>query len=207
MFLHVLKDEKGQWYIKRTITNPINVFGVVSQITFGDISRLELEIRRLEGFWTQSDTYEGVAEYTIFDRHEVVWDEEAAVVRNNYVYVQMPIVDIQSDFKQRVISERDQRGVYGYEYDGHSYYTDGTFRSTLGLYLGIIAMDPSKFPSDFSIEDRDGVPVIFTVDEFKALCVHFGLYHSGLYSKCRELQAAILEATSLEDIKLAAQWD
>lgn len=207
MFLHVIKNESGEWFINRYISSPINVFGVVSQITFGDISKLPLETRKLEGFWTQEDLYEGMVEYTVFDHKDVEWDEENAVLRNKYVYVQMPIADIQRDFQQRVISERDQRGIQGYSYEEHQYITDSLFRSTNALYLSLLAMDESSLPEDFSIEDTSGQAVTFTSTTFKAMCSDYATYNTELYKKCRELQANISKATTLEDVKTAATWE
>ena len=86
IFLSVVKNENGEWVILKVITNPINVRGNKTGNTYGDISKLDLDTRRDEGFWTQNDVYVNTGEYMVFDNKVTTFDEQAVEVTNTYNY-------------------------------------------------------------------------------------------------------------------------
>lgn len=210
MFLLVNKNADGEWYIVRFITNPINVKGNIGEVTYGDISKLDLETRKLEGFWTQEDIYDGMGDYKVFSHKTVEYDDENAVVRNVYHYVTMPIDDIKRDFTQQTISVRDDKynnaGVIGK--DSKIFPTDSISRSNYVLLATALQINPNTVTaSTVSFETKDGEIVEMTHDEFKSLVVQLASDTNALYKKCIDINKQISLATTLEEVRAAAVWN
>lgn len=210
MFLLVKKNKDNEWEIQKVITNVINVRGSVRDVTYGDISKLDLETQKLEGFWQQEDLYEGTGEYQIFSHKVVEFDEAAAIVRNTYFYVQMPIEDIRGDFKQRTKSLRDEKlnrdGVS--TKDGEVVLpTDAVSRSNYSLLAATILISAESVKEPIIFETVEGVEVALSVEEFKEMVVQIALNTNSLYAKCREIISLIDIASTLEEVKEAASWD
>ncbi|EBS4516820.1 hypothetical protein DQT32_05330 [Salmonella enterica subsp. enterica serovar Braenderup] len=207
IFLSVVKNESGDWVILKVITNPINVRGNKTGNTYGDISKLDLDTRRDEGFWTQNDVYVNTGEYMVFDNKVTTFDEQAVEVTNTYNYVLMPLEDIRTDLKSRVNSKRDQLYFGGFDFNGHTFGSGNTTRSNVVLFMTVFQEDAANFPSDFSFPDVNGDLVDMDLATFKQFIKALSDFTRGLYSKARSIRAAIDAATTYDDIRAAASWD
>lgn len=207
IYLSVVKGSNGEWVILKTITYPINVRGNLTGNTYGDISKLDLDTRRAEGFWTQEDVYQNSGEYMIFKEKLVDFDEQAAVVTNTYVYELMPLEDIRADLKGRVESKRESLYYSGFEFDGHLFQSGLTNRNNIQLMMVSALIDEDNFPTDLYWDDVDGVKVPMDLPKFKLFVKALTDFTRGLYITTREIKAAIDAAETYEEIRAAANWN
>lgn len=207
IFLSVVKNENGDWVILKVITNPINVRGNKTGNTYGDISKLDLDTRREEGFWTQNDVYVNTGEYMVFDSKVTTFDEQAVEVTNTYNYVLMPLEDIRTDLKSRVNSKRDQLYFNGFDFNSHTFGSGTATRSNVALFMTVALIDEANFPSDFAFPDVNGDLVDMDLATFKLFVKALSDFTRSLYTKARSIRNAIDAATTYEDIRAAASWD
>lgn len=209
MYLLVKQNPEGVWEIQKVISSPINVRSTISDTIYGDISRLDLATRILEGFWEQEDVYNGTGEYKVFESKEVEFDAERALVINTYNYVLMPIQDIRDDFKSRMKSLRNDEivngGVLGGN-DAHVFPSNDAARSMYSLIVAARVLDAESFKEPVIIEDVHGNAIELSSVEFDKLVVDLALQTHQLYAKCRDIIAQIDEADSLESIRAVAVW-
>ena len=203
MFLLVIKNGSGDWEIKKVISNPINFRSEITGITYGDISKLDLETRKMEGFWKQEDVYEGAGEYKVFSHKEVVYDDEQCTVTNIYHYVLMPIADIRNDFKQRILSERENK----YFFDGFKSVNDAMFPSDEVTRRNFTLWATADLGTQtISVEDISGVTIVLSMAEFKTVYNDLAKFTQQLYIQWREINARIDQANTLDEIITAATW-
>lgn len=207
IYLSVVKNENDEWVILKVITNPNNVRGNKTGTTYGDISKLSLDIRRDEGFWTQNDVYVNTGEYMVFDNKVTTFDEEAAEVTNTYNYVLMPLADIRADLKSRVNSKRDQLYFNGFEFNSKTFSSGTAARNNIALFMTAALIDEANFPSDFAFPDLSGELVDMDLATFKSLVKTLSDFTRGLYTKARTIRDAIDAAETYDDIRAAANWD
>ncbi|AQW88749.1 putative structural protein [Erwinia phage pEa_SNUABM_50] len=207
IYLSVVKNESGDWVILKTITYPINIRGNKTGNTYGDISKLDLDTRRDEGFWTQNDVYQNTGEFMIFKEKVVTFDEDAVEVTNTYIYERMPLDDIKTDLLGRVTAKRDSMYYNDFTFDGHSYNAGSTSRANIQLFISAALIDESNFPSSIELETVDGVLVPFDLVKFKQLVKELFDYTSSLYIKERTIKAAISAAEDYDTVRDAAKWD
>lgn len=207
IFLSVVKNESGDWVIIKTITYPINIRGNKTGNTYGNISMIDLDTRRDEGFWTQNDVYQNTGEFMTFKEKVVTFDEEAAEVTNTYIYERMQLDDIKTDLISRVTSKRESMYYADFSFDGHSYNVDPSSRANIQLFVSAALIDESNFPSSIDIETVDGVLVSFDVDKLKKLVKELFDYTNSLYIKERIIKSNITNAGDYDAIRDAAKWD
>ncbi|SOK58494.1 hypothetical protein [Yersinia phage fHe-Yen9-04] len=207
IYLSVIKNESGDWVIIKTITYPINVRGNKTGNTYGDITKLDLDTRRDEGFWTQNDVYLNTGEFMIFKEKTVEFDEVAVEVTNTYIYELMPLADIRNDFRSRVESKRDNLYYSGFEFNGNTFDSGTTSRVNIQLMLSYALNDDANFPNDLQWEAIDGTLVPMDLATFKQFIVALADFTRGLYIKSRQIRSNIESAVTYEDIRAAAKWD
>ncbi|SOK59029.1 hypothetical protein [Yersinia phage fHe-Yen9-03] len=207
IYLSVIKNESGDWVIIKTITYPINVRGNKTGNTYGDITKLDLDTRRDEGFWTQNDVYLNTGEFMIFKEKTVEFDEVAVEVTNTYIYELMPLADIRNDLRSRVESKRDNLYYSGFEFNGNTFDSGTTSRVNIQLMLSYALNDDANFPNDLQWEAIDGTLVPMDLATFKQFIVALADFTRGLYIKSRQIRSNIESAVTYEDIRAAAKWD
>lgn len=207
IYLSVVKDANGDWKILKTITNPVNVVGNLSGITYGNITGLDLATRRAEGFWTQKDVYENTGEFMIFKEKTVDFSEENAEVTNTYIYELMPLADIKSDLTGRVDSKRDTLYFAGFEFQGETFYSGVSNRNNIQLIMMTALIDEADFPSDLVWDTVDGKQIPMDLATFKLFVKALADFTRGLFVEARNIKAAIAAAETYEDIRAAAQWN
>lgn len=206
IYLSVVKDANGDWKIIKTITYPINVVGNKTGTTYGDISKLDLDTRRKEGFWTQKDVYENTGEFMVFKEKTVEFSEEDAEVTNTYIYELMPLADIRADLKGRVDSKRDTLYFAGFEFQGETFVSGVSNRNNIQLIMMTALIDEADFPSDLVWDTIDNKQIPMDLTTFKLFVKALADYTRNIFKEARSIKAAIDSAETYEDIRAAANW-
>lgn len=206
IYLSVVKDANGDWKILKTITYPINVVGNKTGNTYGDISKLDLDTRREEGFWTQKDVYQNTGEFMVFKEKTVDFSEENAEVTNTYIYELMPLADIRSDLKGRVDSKRDTLYFAGFEFQGKTFFSGVSNRSNIQLIMMTALINEADFPSDLVWDTVDNEQIPMDLATFKLFVKALADFTRELFIEARNIKAAIDAAETYEDIRAAANW-
>lgn len=207
IYLSVVKDANGDWKIIKTITYPINVVGNKTGNTYGDISKLDLDTRRAEGFWTQKDEYVNTGEFMVFKEKTVQFSEENAEVTNTYIYELMPLDSIRTDLKGRVDSKRDTLYFSGFEFQGETFISGVSNRNNIQLIMMDALIDEANFPSDLVWDTVDGKQIPMDLATFKQFVSTLAVYTRSLFKQARTIKAAIDAAQTYEDIRAAASWN
>lgn len=207
IYLSVVKDANGDWKILKTITYPINVVGNKTGTTYGDISKLDLDTRRKEGFWTQNDVYQNTGEFMVFKEKTVDFSEEDAEVTNTYIYELMPLDDIRSDLKGRVDSKRDTLYFSGFEFEGETFISGVSNRNNIQLMMMTALIDEADFPSDLVWDTIDGKQIPMDLAKFKLFVKALADFTRNTFKQARSIKAAIDAAQTYEDIRAAATWN
>lgn len=205
IYLLVDKNEVTQeWVILKTITYPINVRGL-SGVTYSDISNLSLEVRKVEGFWTQSDVYENSGEFMEFDNKTVEYDEDGAVVTNTYHYKLMDLAVIKNELDARIVSYRDELLISGFEFDSHVYDTSYNGRQLIqGFVLeSLITTDIDEV----TIRLKNDTDVVLSVADLKSVLSAIYAYTEQLYQKERQMRTDLAAAQTYQEARDAATWD
>lgn len=206
IYLSVVKKD-GNWVILKTITNTINVRGNKTGNTYGDISVLDLDTRRAEGFWTQEDVYQNTGEYKVYKEKTVDFSEENAQVTYTYIYELMALNEIQSDLKARVDSMRESLYYAGFTFQDKTYNSSLVNRSNIQLMLLNSIVDEANFPSNLAWETTEGEQVPMDLATFKAFANQLAVWTRNLFITARTIKAAIDAASTYEDMRAAAVWD
>ena len=207
IYLSVVKNDSGDWEIIKVITNPINVRGNLTGNTYGDISTLDLETRKAEGFWTQNDVYKNTGEFKNFKEKTVEFNEENAEVINTYIYELIPLDQIRTDLKGRVDTKRDTLYFGGFEFDGETYVSGVSNRNNIQLIMMTALIDEADFPSDLVWDTIDGKQTPMDLEKFKLFVKALASFTRNLFIKARSIKEAIDKAENYEDIRTAASWD
>ena len=205
LYLYVVKNDDGSFKIVRVITSPINQRGN-SGITYGNITILDLETRKAEGFWTQEDVYVDQGEYMIFKEKLTDFNEDTAVVTNTYVYERMPIEEIKFDLKNRVDSKRDEKYYSQFVFENVSYFTDRDSRMNIIGAQAAILSDPSVVGEDFIWRSADDQNIPMTEDKFKEFALELFRHSNSIYQTAWMIKAAIDAASTYEEVRAAAVW-
>lgn len=206
LYLYVVKNEDGSFTIVRVITNPVNQRGN-SGITYGNVTILDLETRKAEGFWTQTDVYDGQGEYKIFKDKTTTFNEDSAVVTNTYSYELMPLEDIKADLKNRVDSKRSEMLNGGFTYNGYTYATDSTsVMNIIGAQVAILS-DVDVITPDFVWRTADDQNISMDATSFKAFTLALFAFTNTQYQTSWQIKTAIDSASTYEEIRAAASWD
>lgn len=206
LYLYVVKDEDGSFRIVRVITSPINQRGN-SGITYGNITILDLDTRKEEGFWTQEDVYEGQGEYMIFKEKVTTFDEDTAVVTNTYIYERMALDEIKTDLKNRVDSKRNEKYYGGFTFETVSYFTDRDSRMNIIGAQAAILTDSTILPEGFIWRSADDRNIPMDADKFKEFAIALFAFSNQIYQTSWTIKAAIDSASTYEEARAAATWD
>lgn len=207
IFLSVVRNSESQeWEILRVISNPINVRGNLTGITYGDIRTLSLETRIAEGFWTQEDVYENTGEYMEFKEKQVSFDESTAVVTNTYVYQRMALDVIKQDLVNRTKSHRDMLINSGFDYNGNTFDTSMEGRLNLCALVHYVSLNPQVTEVSIPLPTSDS-EVVLSSDNLEELFSQMMAEQQTLFTKCVSIKAAIEATTTYEDARAAATWD
>lgn len=206
IYLSVVKDTNDDWKIIKVITYPINVVGNLTGNTYGDISKLDLDTRRAEGFWTQNDVYQNTGEFMIFKEKVVTFSEIDAEVTNTYIYELMPLDDIKSDLRGRVDSKRDLLYFDGFLFQNKKFFSGISNRNNIQLMMMTALIDETDFPSDLVWDTVDGEQVPMDLATFKLFVKALADFTRDLFIEARRAKAAIDAATTYDDIRAAANW-
>lgn len=206
VYLSVVKNGNN-WVILKTITNTINVRGNKTGNTYGDISVLDLDTRRAEGFWTQEDKYVNTGEFMIFKEKTVEFSEENAVVTNTYIYELMPLDDIRMDLINRVDSMRENLYYAGFTFQDKKFNSGLSNRSNIQLMLLNAISDEANFPANLVWETVDGEQIPMDLVTFKAFANQLAVWTRNLFIEARSIKVAINAATTYEELRSAASWD
>lgn len=206
LYLYVVKDEDGSFRIVRVITSPINQRGN-SGITYGNITILDLDTRKAEGFWTQEDVYEGQGEYMIFKEKVTTFNEDTAVVTNTYLYERMPLDEIKTDLKNRVDAKRNDKYYGGFTFENVSYFTDRDSRlNVIGAQAAILT-DSTALPDGFIWRSADDQNIPMDATKFKQFALALFEFSNTVYQTSWTIKAAIDAASTYEEARAAATWD
>lgn len=207
IFVSVLKDENGSWYIAKILNNTINVRGNTTGTTYGNIATLDLATRLMEGFWTQNDVYENTGEFKQFKEKTTTFDEVNGVVTNTYIYELMDLEVIKTDLKGRVDSKRDNVYFGGFEFNGKTFFSGLSNRSNIQLMLLSSLVDEANFPTDLVWDTVDGERIPMDLATFKLFAQALVDFTRTLFVKNRTIKDAIDAATDYDSIRAAASWD
>lgn len=207
IFVSVLKDENGSWYIAKILNNTINVRGNTTGTTYGNIATLDLATRLMEGFWTQNDVYENTGEFKQFKEKTTTFDEVNGVVTNTYIYELMDLEVIKTDLKGRVDSKRDNVYFGGFEFNGKTFFSGLSNRSNIQLMLLSSLVDEANFPTDLVWDTVDGERIPMDLATFKLFAQALVDFTRTLFVKNRTIKDAIDAATDYDSIRSAASWD
>lgn len=207
IFVSVLKDENGSWYVAKILNNTINVRGNTTGITYGNIATLDLETRLMEGFWTQNDVYQNTGEFMEFKEKVTTFDEVNGVVTNTYIYQLMDLDIIKNDLKGRVDSKRDTLYFGGFDFDGKTYFSGLSNRSNIQLMLLSSLVDEANFPSDLVWDTSTGERTPMDLATFRLFAKALTDFTRTLFIKSRAIKDAIDAATDYDSIRAAASWD
>lgn len=206
LYLYVIKDEDGSFKIVRVITSPINQRGN-SGITYGNITILDLDTRKEEGFWTQEDVYVDQGEYMVFKEKQTAFNEDTAVVTNTYIYERMPLDEIKTDLKNRVDAKRNEKYYGGFTFEDVKYLTDRDSRMNIIGAQAAILSDSTVLPEGFIWRSADDQNIPMDADKFKEFAIELFQFSNGIYQEAWTLKAAIDAASTYEDARAAATWD
>lgn len=207
IFLSVLKDENGSWYIAKILTSTINVRGNATGITYGNIVGIDLATRLMEGFWIQNDVYQNTGEFMQFKEKTVDFDEVNGIVTNTYIYELMDLDVIKTTLKERVDSKRDILYYGGFEFDSKTFYSGIANRSNIQLMLLSSLVDESNFPEDLVWDTIDGEQIPMNLDTFKLFSQALVDFTRALFIQSRSIKDAIDAAEDYDSIRAAASWD
>lgn len=207
IFLSVLKDDNGSWYVAKVLTSTVNVRGNKTGTTYGDIANLDLATRLMEGFWTQSDVYVGTGEFTQFKELVTTFDEVNGVVTNTYVYELMDLNVIKTELKTRTEAKRDSLYFGGFTFNGNTYLSGLSNRSNIQLMLLSSIVDEANFPSDLFWDTIDGQQIPMDLATFRQFAQTLTNFTRSLFIKTRSIKAAIDAATDYDSTRAAANWD
>lgn len=207
IFVSVLKDENGSWYVAKILNNTINVRGNTTGITYGNIATLDLSTRLMEGFWTQNDVYQNTGEFMEFKEKVTTFDEVNGVVTNTYIYQLMDLNIIKNDLKGRVDSKRDTLYFGGFDFDGKTYFSGLSNRSNIQLMLLSSLVDEANFPSDLAWDTSTGERTPMDLSTFRLFAKALTDFTRTLFIKSRAIKDAIDAATDYDSIRAAASWD
>jgi hypothetical protein len=207
IYLSVLKDENGSWYIAKVLTSTINVRGNATGITYGNIIGLDLATRLMEGFWTQEDIYENTGEFMQFKEKVTTFDDVNGVVTNTYIYELMDLDVIKTDLRGRVDSKRDTVYFGGFEFNGKTFYSGISNRSNIQLMLLSSLVDETNFPSDLVWDTVDGERIPMDLATFKLFAKALTDFTRTLFITARSIKDAIDDATDFATIRAAAAWN
>lgn len=206
IFVSVVKDENGDWRIVKVLSSPLNAVGITG-IIWPDISKLSLEKRMAEGFWTQNDVYQNTGEFMEFKEKNTTFDEVNGVVTNTYIYQLMDLEIIKNDLKGRVDSKRDTLYFGGFEFDGKTYFSGLSNRSNIQLMLLSSLVDEANFPSDLVWDTTTGERIQMDLATFRLFAKALVDFTRTLFIKTRAIKDAIDAATDYDSIRAAASWD
>ncbi len=207
IFVSVLKDENGSWYVAKILNNTINVRGNTTGITYGNIATLDLETRLMEGFWTQNDVYQNTGEFMEFKEKVTTFDEVNGVVTNTYIYQLMDLGIVKNDLKGRVDSKRDTLYFGGFDFNGKTYFSGLSNRSNIQLMLLSSLVDEANFPSDLVWDTSTGERTPMDLATFRLFAKALADFTRTLFIKSRAIKDAIDAATDYDSIRAAASWD
>lgn len=207
IFLSVLKDENGSWYIAKILTTTINVTGNASGITYGNIATLDLATRLVEGFWTQNDVYLNNGEFMQYKEKIVTFDEVNGVVTNTYVYERMDLDVIKYELKTRVDIKRDDLYYGSFDFDGNTFFSGINNRSNIQLMMLSALIDETNFPTDLVWDTVDGVSIPMDLATFKLFVKALADFTRSLFITARTIKANIDAETVYEDIRAAGNWN
>lgn len=206
IYVSVIKDTNGDWKIAKVLSSPLNAVGITG-IIWPDISKLSLEKRMSEGFWTQNDVYVNTGEFMQFKEKTVTFDEVNGVVTNTYTYELMDLDLIKADLKGRVDSKRDTVYFGGFEFNTKMFYSGLSNRSNIQLMLLSALMDEASFPTDLVWDTVDGERIPMDLATFKLFAQALVDFTRSIFIKTRSIKDAIDAATDYDSIRAAASWD
>lgn len=207
IYVSVIKDENDKWKIVKVLPSPLNAVGNKTGAIWPDISKLSLEKRLDEGFWTQNDVYQNTGEFMQFKEKTVDFDEVNGVVTNTYIYELMDLDVIKSDLKGRVDSKRDTVYYGGFEFNSKTYFSGLANRSNIQLMLLSSIVDEANFPSDLVWDTVDGERTPMDLATFRLFAEALMTFTRSLFIKARAIKDAIDAATDYDSIRAAASWD
>ena len=201
----VKKNANDEWTVAGIISSPYNVRGLVSGIIYGDIRYVDKTTLTADGIWQQDDIYENNDEYLEFDHTETVFDEEAGIVTNTYIYKRMNLDYIKNDLIGRVASYRENLVNSGYEYNSKTFGTDTEslqWLTSLVVYSGL-----NTSLTNIDIRIPSGEVITLPVTEFEELFSDIIEHINGYYTEENTIVTNIKATTTYEDARAAAVWD
>ena len=206
VYVIVQKNSNGDYQVTKTISSPLNVRGVVTGITWGDIRVLTLEQRMNDCIWTQEDVYVGTGEFMVFDNLVTTFDDVTGVVTNTYNYVLMDLDLIRADLTSRVDSRRDNLYYAGFTFNGKNFNSGISNRSNIQLMMLNALVDEANFPSNLVWDTTEGEQIPMDLATFKAFVSALADFTRNLFITARSIKAAIADATDYDSIRAAATW-
>jgi hypothetical protein len=207
LYVSVLKNQDGEWYIAKIHSSTINVRGNVTGTTWGDISKLDLATRLYDGFWIQDDKYENTGEFMQFKEKTIVFDEVAGVVTNTYIYELMDLDVIKQDLKGRVDNKRENVYNEGFEFQGNMFMSGINNRNNIQLMMIGALIDEDNFPSDLVWDTVDNIQVSMDLATFKLFVKALTDFTRTCFITARSIKSAIDSATDYTAVRAAASWD
>lgn len=207
IYVIVQKNNNGDYVVTKTLSSTTSVRGIVTGITWNDITTITLEQRLTDCIWTQIDQYNESGEYMTFKNKETVFDPVAGTVTNTFNFELMPLDTIKTDIKTRVDSKRDSLRFSTFTFESNEYSIDATARGNFQLLAVVILFDETSFPVDYKVDLPDGTVSTFDIVKFKNFMAALSNYTYNLYEEARTIKNNIDAATTYEDIRAAASWD
>lgn len=205
-YLSVVKNENGEWVIKKVYPQGLNVYGNYSGVLWHRATQMTLEERIREGIYLQVNTTEGLdPEFSQYVRTDIRFDEEKAEVVYTDVYELVDLQIIKDVLRGRAYTLRNQVINKTVMFEGEKLTIDIPLVTQLNTYSALAAID--SLPSDLILQTRYGVSIPLTLELLVRLQKFIAKMHNDINVETTAISAAIQSATTYAEIKQAAMYN